>query len=170
MGPTDLTVFLFHFWLMDICEGTAISFLLLIYLAALGLSYSMQDLRLWHVGFSCGMWGLVPWPGMESEPPALGVCSLNHWTTRKVPSYIFFKKNHFYIFKCHGWLYVWSKGVLGDKNSLPCVEFGLLTPAFCPPSRYFSHYVKATDDDVQVAKCSVCFSVPIVPDYLAALM
>ena len=60
MGPTDLTVFLFHFWLMDICEDTAISFLLLIYLAALGLSYGMQDLRLWYVGFSCGMWGLVP--------------------------------------------------------------------------------------------------------------
>ena len=60
MGPNDLTVFLFHFWLLYVCEGTAISFLLLIYLAALGLSYSMQDLKLWLVGFSCGMWGLVP--------------------------------------------------------------------------------------------------------------
>ena len=33
--------------------------------------------------FSCGMWDLVPWPGMEPRPPALGVQS--HWTTRGVP-------------------------------------------------------------------------------------
>ena len=34
---------------------------------------------------SCGMWDLVPWPGMELRPPALGVWSLSHWTTREVP-------------------------------------------------------------------------------------
>jgi hypothetical protein len=28
---------------------------------------------------------LVPRPGMEPMPPALGVWSLNHWTTREVP-------------------------------------------------------------------------------------
>ena len=27
---------------------------------------------------------LVPWPGIEPEPPALGMLSLNHWTTREV--------------------------------------------------------------------------------------
>ena len=33
--------------------------------------------------FSCRMWDLLPWPG----PPALGVWSLSHWTTREVPSW-----------------------------------------------------------------------------------
>ena len=33
----------------------------------------------------CSMWDLVPWPEMEPGPPALGVWSLSHWTTRKVP-------------------------------------------------------------------------------------
>ena len=43
----------------------------IIYLAALGLS--------------CGMWDLVPWPGIEPGPHALGAQSLTHWTTREVP-------------------------------------------------------------------------------------
>ena len=32
--------------------------------------------------FSCGMWDLVPWPGIEHRPPALGVWNLSHWITR----------------------------------------------------------------------------------------
>ena len=35
--------------------------------------------------FNCGTWDLVLWPGMEPGPPALGVLSLSHWTTRKDP-------------------------------------------------------------------------------------
>ena len=31
------------------------------------------------------MWGLVPWPGIEPGPPALGTGSLSHWTTMEVP-------------------------------------------------------------------------------------
>ena len=31
------------------------------------------------------MWDLVPSPGIEPWPPALGVPSLTHWTTREVP-------------------------------------------------------------------------------------
>ena len=41
-----------------------------------------------HWGFSCGMWDIVPWPGIEHAPtltPTLGVQSLSHWTTRQVP-------------------------------------------------------------------------------------
>ena len=41
-------------------------------------SCSMWTLR-------CGMWDLVPWPGIETGPPALGVQSPSHWTTREVP-------------------------------------------------------------------------------------
>ena len=36
-------------------------------------------------GLSCSIWDLVPQPGMESWPPALGVQILTHWTTREVP-------------------------------------------------------------------------------------
>ena len=35
-------------------------------------------------GLSCGMWDLVPWPGIKPGSPALGAWSLNHWTTREV--------------------------------------------------------------------------------------
>ena len=35
--------------------------------------------------FSCGMWDLVSWPGIEPGPPALGAGSLSHWATREVP-------------------------------------------------------------------------------------
>ena len=37
-------------------------------------------------GLSCGMWDLVPWPGIKPRPLALGAQSLTHCTTRKVPS------------------------------------------------------------------------------------
>ena len=50
-----------------------------IYLAATGLSCNMWDL------LSCCLWDLVPWPGIEPGPPALGAQSLSHWTTREVP-------------------------------------------------------------------------------------
>ena len=41
-----------------------------IYLAALGLSGDM--------------WDPVSWPGIEPRPPALGVQSLTHWSTREI--------------------------------------------------------------------------------------
>ena len=54
---------------------------------------------LWQVGssvfmvacgiFSWGMWDLVPWPGMELEPSALGARSLSHW---KVPVFSLLKE------------------------------------------------------------------------------
>ena len=46
------------------------TYFLFVYLAALGLS--------------CSMWDLVPQPGVEPVPPALGVWSLSHWTPREV--------------------------------------------------------------------------------------
>ena len=35
---------------------------------------------------SCGLWDLVPRPGIKPGPPELGVRRPSHWTTRKVPS------------------------------------------------------------------------------------
>ena len=34
--------------------------------------------------FSCNMWKLDPWPGIEPGPPALEVQKLSHWTPRGV--------------------------------------------------------------------------------------
>ena len=34
-----------------------------------------------HIGYGV----LVPWPGIETVPPAVGTQSLNYWTTREVP-------------------------------------------------------------------------------------
>ena len=44
---------------------------------------------------SCGMWDLVPQPGINPRPPALGVRSLSHWTTKDVSGNgnFFFIKN-----------------------------------------------------------------------------
>ena len=42
--------------------------------------------------FSCNMWDIVLWPGIKPGPPALGVLSLSHWTTRKVLGCLFFNK------------------------------------------------------------------------------
>ena len=73
-----------------------------IYLAAPGLRCGMRGLQsslqharslvaacgLFSCGmqtFSCGMWDLVPWPGVEPRPPIWGELSLSHWTTREVP-------------------------------------------------------------------------------------
>ena len=38
-------------------------------------------------GFSCGMWDLVPWPGIKSQLLALGSWSLCHWIKTEVPCY-----------------------------------------------------------------------------------
>ena len=50
----------------------------LVFFAASGIfSFGMRTL-------GCGMWDLVPWPGIKPRPPALGAWSLSHWTAREV--------------------------------------------------------------------------------------
>ena len=51
-------------------EESKLSFLKIIYLVVPGLS--------------CGMWDIVPLPGIEPTPPALGWQSLSYSTTREV--------------------------------------------------------------------------------------
>ena len=51
-----------------------------------------------NLGFSCGMWDLVPWPGIKSRPSELESRSLNHWTTKEGPFHIF--KNLYYCCSC----------------------------------------------------------------------
>ena len=51
----------------------------LIFIAACRIfSYGKQT-------FSCGMWDLVPWPGIEPRAPTLEALRLSLWTTREVP-------------------------------------------------------------------------------------
>ena len=50
--------------------------------------------------FSYGMWDLVPRPGIEPGHPALGVHSLTHWTTRKVPTNLYFNKYFYFSNVC----------------------------------------------------------------------
>ena len=64
-------------------QKTRGSLFVFLYLVVLGLSCGSQDLGPWlqYAGsffscsmktLSCGMWRLVPWPGIEHGPPALG--------------------------------------------------------------------------------------------------
>ena len=39
---------------------------------------AMHTLLFFFLSFSCSMWDLVPWPGIEPGPPALGAGSLSH--------------------------------------------------------------------------------------------
>jgi len=89
---------------------------LFIYLAAPGLLFSCStwdplsllghagslvtawDVELWHVGSSSQIRGLVPGPGMEPRPPAIGSTDLSHRTTRKVPRvYLGFQPSWWYL-------------------------------------------------------------------------
>ena len=45
-------------------------------------SFLNKFIYFWPCHVSCGI--LVPRPGIKPVPPALGVLSLNHWTTREV--------------------------------------------------------------------------------------
>ena len=48
------------------------------------LKFIWLDLSWGRRTLSCSMWDLVPWPGIEHMPPALGAQSLRHRTTGQV--------------------------------------------------------------------------------------
>ena len=60
---------------IEIVTPIVLFIFIFIYLSGPGLSCGMWTL-IW------GMWGLVPWSGIE---PALGVWRLSHWIAREVP-------------------------------------------------------------------------------------
>ena len=43
------------------------------------------------------MWVLIPQPGIEAHPLALGAWSLSQWATREVPVSCYFKINSIYL-------------------------------------------------------------------------
>ena len=73
--PAPFSTFFLLVWL---CLVLAVA------LGIFDLRCSMQDLWLQHRDSStCGIWDLVPWPGIE--PCALGAQGLSHCTTMEVP-------------------------------------------------------------------------------------
>ena len=85
---------LFFYWRITVLQNLFLFKNIHLFIsAAPGLNCGMWDLQSF-VGacwlFSSGMWYLIPWPGMEPGPPALGAQSLSHWTPREVPGAIFF--------------------------------------------------------------------------------
>ena len=77
-----------HMWVCDFLFSMVFDIYLFIWLhwllvAACGIfSCSMWTLR-------CGLWDLVPQPGIKLRTPALGTWSLSHWTTSEVPVFAF---------------------------------------------------------------------------------
>ena len=51
--------------------------------------------------FPCSILDPVSWPGIEPRPPALGVQSLSHWTTKDVPEFITFYNLVLQFMQCH---------------------------------------------------------------------
>ena len=74
----------------DVCYINFFSMYLFTYLAArvLVATHGIVHLRCrtWGI-FSCSTRDLVSRPGMEPGPPALGVWSVSHWTTRELPTF-----------------------------------------------------------------------------------
>ena len=86
-----------------------------IYLSASGLGwlglFSAQEIcRCSMQNLSCGMWDLVPWPGIKPGPPAWGAWGLSHWTTKQ-------KSLLLSPFQSH-----WPFGVLRTKQAPPCLK------------------------------------------------
>ena len=97
MLGTEVVPNYFHSFILRMCQICSTSYLkIYIYLSVLvvlDLSCGFQNLVAACRMVSCsvqtlswGLWNLVPQPGIEPRPPKLGVQSLNHWTTREVPT------------------------------------------------------------------------------------
>ena len=73
---------------------------------------------------SWGMWNLIPCPGIEAQPPALGAWSLSQWTAREVPGWFCF---FFFNTQEHPGYLLLSTAGFGNyillKDSLPLVPF-----------------------------------------------
>ena len=82
--------------------GFCLGFLIFIYLfilhirlcqvlaAACGIFHLCCDVRIFSYSMrtlSSGMWDLVPQPGIQPGPVALGAQSFSHWTTKEVPEH-----------------------------------------------------------------------------------
>ena len=86
-------------------------------------AYGIFSCRVWK--FSCGMWNLVPWLGIESGPPELGGQSLSYWTSRDVFPI---------IFRVKGWIWwgMTSNRKGGATGPAHRISFSLLCSSPAP--------------------------------------
>ena len=63
----------------------------ILFILTLFINLPVPGLSCGMLAFSYGIWDLVPWPGIEPGPPALGAQSLDHWTTRLSPPSVQFR-------------------------------------------------------------------------------
>ena len=100
-------------------------------MAALDLHCGTRDIYLWHVGSLVVAWellveacmrDLVPRPGIEPGPPALGVWSLTHWTTREVPAKSFYHEQVLNFMKCILYIY-WDNYMFFLLSSVNMVNY-----------------------------------------------
>ena len=71
--PTNFNI---NQWVLPVAVITVMLGFLIIYLAALGLCFSMLTVSCGMQILSCGMWDLVSWPRVKPRPPALVAWSL----------------------------------------------------------------------------------------------
>ena len=68
--------------------GKILVFLLFFFFLLAGFLSFIYFIFFWPCPTACGI--LVPPPGIEPAPPALEAWSLNHWTAREVPRFLYF--------------------------------------------------------------------------------
>ena len=73
---------------------------------------------------SCGMWDLVPWPGIETGD--LGARNPSHWTTREVPG--IFNLRHIFLYSRHlvivkNWLWdIYVSSEYTHRHTQSCIS------------------------------------------------
>ena len=106
----------------------------------LGFSIFFMACKIFIYFFSCGMWDLVLWPGIELGLPALGGWSLHHWTTREVTLYLcwfpFSVAETFFFELVISWLSAHNQEVLVTQSCLT-----LCDPMDCSPLGSYVHGV-----------------------------
>ena len=60
------------------------------------------------LGLSCGMWDIVPWPGIKPGPPALGAWSFSHWSMRDVPMEDLWGQSRILLYFLPSWFSIFS--------------------------------------------------------------
>ena len=94
------------------------SFYLLIWLCwILVAAHGIFSCSMWTL--SCGMWGLVPWPGIKPGPPALGAQRCSHWTTREIPIVPVLMRSEEI-----SWMLPIAGDLVGSENSLHKCRWG----------------------------------------------
>ena len=71
------------------------------------------------------MWNLVPQPGIKPGAPALGVWSLSHWATRKVPLFLLLDSKDLQLILQHNKVKD-AQSCLTLCNPMDCTVHGIL--------------------------------------------